>query len=161
VIITHIFAHALPGQPAHEQFEQCWCRPTITRFGRGDRPGGDLVAAQDHTIVDHRGGSSAGTASDVTTDMHALPRTRQPSHREGPAMPAQFRTAQPEAELRRRVEQAIARRWPVLRTMTELDISYEQYRTVRDRLDELSRHEDTVDDADPAEDETPPLRRAG
>jgi hypothetical protein len=152
VITTHIFARALPGQPAHEQFEHCWCRPTITRFGRGDRPGGDLVATQDHTIVDHRGGSSAGTASDVTTDLHALPRTgtRQPSHREGPAMTAQFRTAQPEAELRRRVEQAIARRWPVLRTMTELDISYEQYRDVRDRLDELSRQDDEI-----------PLRRAG
>jgi hypothetical protein len=69
-------------------------------------------------------------------------------------MSAQFRALSPKADLEVQVEQAIARRCSVLQIMIELDISYEQYRIVKDRLDASSMHKDAI--GEPAN-----LRRAG
>lgn len=50
-------------------------------------------------------------------------------------------TAKAKRDRRESVEIAVARQWPVLRIMTELGVSYEQYRAVRDDMDTADTRE--------------------
>jgi hypothetical protein len=54
-------------------------------------------------------------------------------------------TRRQQQALIRRVEQAIARGWPPIRIMTELNVTYEQYRAVKQCLDELAAVDDEVE----------------
>jgi hypothetical protein len=54
-------------------------------------------------------------------------------------------TRRQQQALIRRIEQAIARGWPPTRIMTELNVTYEQYRAVKTCLDDLAQVDDEVE----------------